>query len=109
MGPHMPKSKSVLATLGGWITNLAVAAAISWTVWYAYSHIEPKSSGTSESRQGATFNCKRALTERDSDYACIESDSCTMTSNELAELKNLEAEIDEHCKLPFNPLPDIVP
>jgi len=108
LGSHVRKPKSALAQLGGWVTNLAVVAAISWTAWYAYSHFEPASSDRSDSDQGATFNCKRALAERESDYACVESDSCTMTSDELAELKSLEAEINEHCNLPFSPLPDVV-
>ncbi len=104
----MHKPKSVLAQLGGWVTNLAVVAAFSWIAWYAYSHIEPASSADSDSRQGAIFNCKRALAERESDYACMNSNSCTMTPDELTEMNNREADIEQNCNLPFNPLPDVV-
>jgi len=102
------KPKSALAQLGGWVTNLAVVAAIGWIAWYAYSQIEPASSDRSNSDQGAIFNCKSALAERESDYACIDSDTCTMTPDELAEMKDREADIEQNCDLPFNPLPDVV-
>ena len=104
----MRKPKSALAQLGGWVTNLAVVAAFSWTAWYAYSHIQPASSGNSDSKQGATFNCKRALAERESDYACINSNSCSMTPDELTDMNNREADIEQNCALPFNPLADVV-
>ncbi len=105
----MNKPKSVLAKLWGFVKSVAALALLGWIAWYAYLHFEPVSSGVIDSEQATAFNCRRAYAKRDSDYACIKSDSCTMTSDELADLKSLEAEIDEHCNLPFNPLADAVP
>ena len=71
------------------------------------SQWDSASPGVTDSKQGTTFNCGRAVAERESDYACIDSNSCTMTPDELTEMKNREADIDQYCNLGFNPLPDI--
>ncbi len=107
MEPHVRRPKSVLARLWDCVKNLAAAAVLGWIGWYAYSQWDPASPGVTDSKQGATFNCGRAVAERESDYACIDSDSCTMTPDELTEMKNREADIDQYCNLGFNPLPDI--
>lgn len=93
----MGKQKSVLATLWDWVTSLAAVAVLGWVAWYAYSLWDPESSGENNSVQGATFNCRKALAELARDYACRNSDSCTMTSDELTELKNREANIEKYC------------
>jgi len=105
---HVRKPKSGLAKLWDFVKNLAVAAVLGWIGWYAYSQWKPASPGVSDSKPGTTFNCGRAVAERESDYACIESDSCTLTPDEMTEMNNREADIDQHCNLGFNPLPDTV-
>jgi hypothetical protein len=104
----MRQPKSALASLWGGVKNLAVTAVLGWIGWYAYSQWDPAPPGVTDSKQEATFNCGRAVSERESDYACIDSNSCSMTPDELTELKNREADIDRYCGLGFNPLPDIV-
>ncbi len=91
------KQRSVLATLWDWVKSLAALAVIGWVSWYAYSLWNPDSSGESNFVQGATFNCRKALAELATDYACRNSDSCTMTRDELIELKNREADIEKYC------------
>ena len=103
----MRKQKSALATLWGWITNLAAIAVLGWIAWYAYSQLEPTSSGGSNSDQGTKYNCRKALAERESDDACLESDSCTMTPDELTEMKDRQADIEEHCNLVIQPQPNV--
>ena len=105
----MNEPKSVLASLLGFVKSVAALALFGWIGWYAYSQMKPVSSSVSNSEQGTVFNCRKAFATRESDYACMESSSCTMTSGELAELKRLESEIDEHCDLPFDPLADAIP
>ena len=93
----MGKPKSVLARLWGLVTSLAAIAVLGWAAWYAYSHWGPASSGGVDSVQGTAFNCRKALAELATDYACMNSDACTMTQDELSELKNREAEIEQYC------------
>jgi hypothetical protein len=104
----MSKPTSVLAGLWGFVKNLALAAVLAWIGWYAYSQLDPATAGVTDSKQGVTFNCGRAVAERESDYACIDSNSCTLTPDELTAMKHREADIDRYCGLGFNPLPDIV-
>ena len=89
--------KSVLATLWDWGTSLAAVAVLGWVAWYAYSLWNPDASGESNSVKGPAFNCRKALAELATDYACRNSDSCAMTSDELTELKNREADIEKYC------------
>ena len=104
----MPKRDSALAKLWNSVTSLAVLAALAWIAWYGYSQLEPTSSEVREPGQKAKYNCRKALAERESDYACVNSDSCTMTPDELIEMKNRDADIDKNCNLGLNPLPDVV-
>ena len=103
----MRKPKSVSTRLWDCVKNLAAAAVFGWIGWYLYSQWDSASPSVTDSKQGTTFNCGRAVAERESDYACIDSNSCTMTPDELTEMKNREADIDQYCNLGFNPLPDI--
>ena len=105
----MNKQNSVFAKLWGFVKSVATLALLGWIGWYAYSNLDPVSPSVVDSEQGTKYNCRRAYAKRDSDYACMQSDSCTITSDEMAELKSLEAEIDEKCNLPFNPLADSIP
>ena len=100
----MSRPKSAIASLLGLVKNIAVLALLGWGGWYAYSQMAPGSTTEVNSTAGTAFDCRRAYRQRDADHACIESDSCTMTSDDLAALKHLEAEIEEHCSLAFNPM-----
>lgn len=93
----MGKSESVLAKLWGWVTSLAAVAVLGWIAWYAYSLWDPESSGVSDSTQVASFNCRKALAKLATDYACRNSDSCTLMRDELTELKIREANIEKYC------------
>ena len=107
-GVQMRKRKSVLAKLWDWITSLVAIAVLGGIAWYAYSLWDPTPPSVSDSEQGPRFNCKRAFAERESDYACVASESCTMSPDELAEMENREADIDQNCNLGFNPLADAI-
>ena len=93
----MGKPKSILATLWGLVTSVAAIAVLGWAAWYAYSHWGPASSEVSDSVQGAAFNCKKALAELATDYACMTATTCTMTQDEMSELKNREVDIEQYC------------
>ena len=79
------------------IKNLAVFAFLGGIAWYAYSQLAPPSSEGSDFSPKAEFNCRRALTELAEDYKCRDSSSCELTSDELRDLKQLEADIDREC------------
>jgi len=77
--------------------SLVVLAALAWAGWYGYSHWAAASSGTKSSVQGTSFNCRHAIAQLAEDYACRNSDSCTLTSDELSAMKTREAGIEKHC------------
>ncbi len=77
--------------------SLAVLVALAWAGWFGYSHWTAASSGTRSSVQGTSFNCRLAVAQLAEDYACRNSDSCMLTSDELAAMKNREADIEKHC------------
>ena len=93
----MRKPKSVLAKLWDWVTSLAAVAVFGWIAWYGYPYWDPVSSGASDSAQGSGFNCRRALAKLATDYTCRNSNSCTMTGDELTKMKNREADIAQYC------------
>ncbi len=79
------------------ITTLAVLAALAWAAWYVYSHWTDTSSGTDSTAQETGFNCRQAVAKLAQDYACRNSDSCTLTSDELTDMKNREVDIEKYC------------
>lgn len=87
----------MLTKLLGRILNLAVLAGLGWAAWYGYTHWLPASSDSGDREQAATFNCRQALARLAEDQACRSSASCTLTSDELAEMKTREADIEQHC------------
>ena len=87
----------MLAKLWDGIKSLLALAVLAWIAWYGYSLWDPASSGASNSQQTAAFNCRKALADLATDYTCMNSDSCTLTSDELTELKNREADIEQYC------------
>ena len=87
----------MLAKLLSKIMSLVVLVALGWAGWYGYSNWIAASSGTGSSAQGTSFNCRQALAQLAEDYACRNSDSCTLTSDELSTMKTREADIEKHC------------
>ncbi len=79
------------------VKSLVVLAAIVWVAWYAYSQWDSTPSVASDDTQVATFNCGRALAELANDYACRDSDTCSLSSDELRDLKPREADIERFC------------
>ena len=79
------------------ITSLVVLAALAWAAWYVYAHWIVESSSTSDPVQTAGFNCRQAVAKLAKDYACRNSDSCTLTSDELTDMKNREVDIEKYC------------
>ena len=79
------------------VMNLVVLAALVWAGWYGYSQWRADSSGGVGAAQEAGFNCRHALARLAEDYKCRDSDSCTLTSNELTALKKREADIEQYC------------
>jgi hypothetical protein len=89
--------KSVLAKLLGKIMSLAVLAALAWAGWYAYTHWTAASTDASDSTHRPAFNCRQALARLAEDQACRTSDSCFMTSDEVAQMKQTESDIAQYC------------
>ena len=83
--------------LWGWVTSLATVAVLGWVAWYAYSLWDPAASVANNAVEGASFNCRKALAMLAEDYACRDSGSCTMTFDELRDLKNREMDIEKYC------------
>ena len=79
------------------ITSLAILAALGWAAWYGYSNWTTASSSSTGPAQEAAFNCRQALARLAEDYACRDSDSCTLTNDELIDIENREADIERHC------------
>ena len=79
------------------LTSLAILAALGWGAWYGYSHWSAASSSSTGPAPEAAFNCRQAVARLAEDYACRNSDSCTMTDNDLIDLENREADIERYC------------
>ena len=93
----MGNSNSVLGKLWDGVKSLVALTVFGAIAWYGYSLWDPVSPGASNSRQGAAFNCRKALADLATDYTCINSDSCSLTPDEQTQLKNREADIERHC------------
>ena len=93
----MGDSNSAFGSLWDGVKSLAAIAAVGWVAWYAYSNWESAPSSVGDSMQGTTFNCRTALAELASDYACMSSDACSMTDEEQTDLKKREADIEKYC------------
>jgi len=79
------------------IKNLAVLAVLAWIGWYGYSQLKPVPTVEDSAVEGASFNCRQALNKLAEEYACRDSGSCSMTSDELADLKQRELDIEKYC------------
>ncbi len=79
------------------IKNLAVLAVLAWIGWYGYSQLKPVPTVEDRAVEGASFNCRQALNKLAEEYACRDSGSCSMTSDELADLKQRELDIEKYC------------
>ena len=93
----MRKSKSESGGLFRSVINLAVLAVLGSVAWHAYSQLEPVPSSVSASVEANSFNCRTALAHLAKDYACRDSDSCSMTRDQLTDLENREANIEQFC------------
>ena len=79
------------------IKNLVVGAILAWVAWYGYSQLKPAPRVADSAVVGASFNCRQALNMLAEEYACRDSASCSMTTDELADLKQRELDIEEYC------------
>ena len=79
------------------IKNLVVIAVLAWIGWYAYSQLKPAPRVADTAVEGASFNCRQALNKLAEDYACRDSGSCSMTTDELADLRQRESDIEKYC------------
>jgi hypothetical protein len=93
----MGSRKSVLARFCGRIINLAVLGALGWGAWAVYSHKYPDSADSFRSSQSTGFNCRRALTHLAADYKCRDSASCTLSPDQLVDLRQREIDIGQNC------------
>ena len=87
----------MLAKLLEKIMSLAVLAALGWAAWYGYTHWNATSTDSGDRPQTSSFNCRQALARLAEDEACRSSDSCTLTNDELAQMKKRESDIEQHC------------
>ena len=79
------------------VKNLMVVAILGWVAWYAYSQLQPVPSVVDNTVEGASFNCRKALAMLADDYKCRNSSTCTMTSDELDDLRQRETDIEKNC------------
>lgn len=79
------------------VKNLVVVAVLGWVAWYAYSQLQPVPSVADNTVEGASFNCRKALAMLADDYNCRDSSACTMTPDELDDLKRRESGIEKNC------------
>lgn len=91
------RKDSMLNKLFETIRSLIVLAILGWIGWYAWSQWKPTPSATDETVPGASFNCRKALADLATDYACRDSASCEMTEHELTQIEKLETNISMYC------------
>jgi hypothetical protein len=86
-----------MANLWELAKTLAAIAILGAIFWAAYSVWNSSPSGANETVAGASFNCRRALADEATGYPCMNSKSCSMSDDEVAELKQLQASINKYC------------
>ena len=79
------------------ITGLVVLVAMGWLGWYGYTKWEAATADPGYSEQGASINCRQALAQHAEDQAILRRDAYTLTSEELAEIRRRESDIEEYC------------
>ena len=86
-----------MSKLWDFVKSLIALAVLAWLAWYGYSRWDSAPSDVSEPNQGSAFNCRQALAKLAADYKCRNSESCTLTRDEQAEMRKREADIEQFC------------
>lgn len=79
------------------IKNLLIPAVLICLGWYGYSEWIAASADPSYPAAEKAFNCRQALATLAEVYACRDAAGCDLSSDELAELRELERSIEQHC------------
>ena len=79
------------------LLGLAVLAAMGWLAWYGYTNWKAATADPVYSEQKTSFNCRQALAKFAEDQAVLRSDAYSLTSDELAEMKRRESDIEQYC------------
>ena len=79
------------------IVNLAVLAALGWAAWYGYTNWVAASSDSGTAVDTSGYNCRIALAKLAQDYKCRDAANCTLSEEELADLKEREIAIEKNC------------
>jgi hypothetical protein len=86
-----------LGKLWGFVKSLFVLAVLAWVAWYGYSQWDSAPSGVGEPNQRGAFNCRQALAKLAEDYNCRNSESCTLSGDDQAEMRKRETDIEQFC------------
>jgi len=77
--------------------GLVVLAAMIWLAWYGYTNWRAASTGPVNSEQRSSFNCRQALAKFAEDQATLREDAYAVTTEERAEMKRRESDIEQYC------------
>ena len=79
------------------LMSLVVLAAIIWAAWYGYTHWIGASTDSGGATPTTAFNCRQGLARLAEDQACRSSNSCSMTDDEVAQMRQREIDIEQNC------------
>lgn len=79
------------------ILNLIVLAALGYAGWYGYTNWAATSSDSVTATPTSGYNCRAALARLATDYECRDAAGCTLSDEELADLKERELAIEKNC------------
>ncbi len=79
------------------VMGLVVLVAMGWLAWYGYTNWRAATTEPVYSEKKTSFNCRQALAKLAEDQAILRSDAYSLTSEELAEIKRRESDIEQYC------------
>ena len=79
------------------LLNLAVLVALASAGWYSYTQLGDTTDRKQEPTRQGRFNCRQALAKLAEETACRASVACTLSDEELADMRQREADIAQHC------------
>lgn len=77
------------------LVNALVVVAFFGAAWFVYTDWIESEADPDVEEPG--FDCRGALTRLARDYRCRDDANCELSEQELARLRELEAEIEENC------------
>jgi len=87
----------MLGKMLGELKGLVMLAAMGWLAWYGYTHWKAATADPADSEQRTSFNCRQALVRHAEDQAFRHSHASSLTSDDLAQMKRRESDIEQYC------------